>query len=551
MKYLFGFCFVAAVGCTPPPASDNSPHIPGRTTTASALGLVPGDEVVDVVLGVHMRDRARLVALVDQRGGPGAALSPADIAERFGPTADDYATVVAWAEANGLTVTRQTISRTTLSLRGTASVISRAFGVQLRQYKDSRGVFRAPASEPAALQRGGALYGLVDGVIGLDTAARYRPHNRNVGSGSAPHPNAGFTSPQSPAQLRSRYGVDATTNPATGGPYLGEGATLVLLGSGYAPSPTRDLDKFLAHFGQATTTTRSAQYTQVFVGGANRNPVDEAQQEYGENCLDACVALGMAPKVDVVHIFVAQNAGGLFADGISFAINNVPQAHAVSVSYGTCERIAAFETALLDSLFTQALAQGQTWFFSSGDYGTDDCQDGPGNKVLTVEWPASSPHTFGVGGTQLNATTGVEEGWFGSGGGLSEVFLRPSYQDNATPYPMQNARNVPDVAALAGDPAVSDYEMGALTAEEGTSAAAPMWGATWAILDQARGYTGSTNPHERIYSLGANNATVPVFTDPTTGANPGTGSAGYNCLTGYDLVTGWGSPNLPALIANY
>src|SRR6185369_11348168 len=144
----------------------------------------------------------------------------------------------------------------------------------------------------------------------------------------------------------------------------------------------------------------------------------------------------------------------LFTDGISYIVNQHPEAHAVSVSYGSCERGVAQEAAVINTLFEQALAEGQTWFFASGDTGTDACRDGSGNKHLDAGWPGSSPFAVGVGGTMIG-TGGVEVTWNenatgggAGGGGPSEIFSKPAYQQGKTPA--DGARDTPDLSAIAG-----------------------------------------------------------------------------------------------------
>jgi kumamolisin len=198
-------------------------------------------------------------------------------------------------------------------------------------------------------------------------------------------------------------------------------------------------------------------------------------------------------------------------------------------------------------LLSQAKAEGQAWFTASGDDGTDGCQDGPGNDVLSVDWPSASPYVISVGGTQISG--GKEIAWAGSGGGQSEIVPKPAFQTGIGPYPNDGARDVPDVAALAGGPGVNTYSQGKIYASEGTSAAAPIWAGVWAVLDQAKGGTGFPMGTERLYQLGAAKSTA--FHDIANG-NSGNGTTpGYAAIAGYDLATGWGTPNLPQLIGSW
>jgi subtilase family serine protease len=298
--------------------------------------------------------------------------------------------------------------------------------------------------------------------------------------------------------------------------------------------------------------TSASNYLQVQLGGANRDDVTSAQNEQVENVLDAEMVLSMAPLANVVHVITATNSPGLFSDGISYIVNQVPKAHAVTVSYGGCERGASQDMPVLDTLMEQAQAEGQQWFFASGDTGTDGCRDGSDNKHITAGWPTSSPFVVGVGGTQVGSG-GVEVVWnqnstgIGAGGGApSEVFLKPAYQMGKTPD--DNARDTPDVSAIAGGGGVFIGFQGRHVPVYGTSAATPIVAGAWALVDQGKGGGGITDALTKLYAIGASNA----FNDVTSGDNggPDDASPGYHAGPGYDLATGLGTPNVVNLIAN-
>jgi kumamolisin len=260
----------------------------------------------------------------------------------------------------------------------------------------------------------------------------------------------------------------------------------------------------------------------------------------------------MAPYATIYQVMTATNGVGLFADGISFIVNKHAAAHAVTVSYGTCERGAAGEMPVMNSMFMQAKAEGQQWFFASGDTGTDGCRDGSGNKIISAGWPASSPYVVGVGGTGVQTgTTEIVWDWgdaFGgaTGGGPSESLDKPAFQMTVTPN--DGARDEPDVAALAGAPGVVVVLDGTANGFGGTSAATPIWAGCWALLEQGKGHKTITNGLETIYTLGKAGT---GFHDITSGNNGGPGdtpTGGYAAAAGYDLSTGWGSPNVAALI---
>ena len=160
----------------------------------------------------------------------------------------------------------------------------------------------------------------------------------------------------------------------------------------------------------------------------------------------------------------------------------------------------------MNSMFMQAKAEGQQWFFAAGDSGTDGCRDGTGNKIVSAGWPASSPYVVGVGGTEVKTgTTELVWDWGSTiggatGGGASESFDKPSFQTGVGPGASDGARDEPDVAALAGGPGVIVYLDGSAAGYGGTSAATPMWAGVWAI-EQAKGHKTITNGLETLYTL--------------------------------------------------
>jgi kumamolisin len=112
--------------------------------------------------------------------------------------------------------------------------------------------------------------------------------------------------------------------------------------------------------------------------------------------------------------------------------------------------------------------------------------------------------------------------------------------------PNDGARDTPDVAAIAGGAGVWIAYNNAHHGVGGTSAAAPMWAGAWALVDQGKGGKGITDALTKIYSIGASGA----FNDITVGNNGGPDglSAGYPAGPGYDLATGWGTPNVANMI---
>jgi len=195
-------------------------------------------------------------------------------------------------------------------------------------------------------------------------------------------------------------------------------------------------------------------------------------------------------------------------------------------------------------------AQGQTYFNASGDDSTWSSREN--------EWPADNDYVVGVGGTDLTTTKAAgpwasETAWSDSGGGISPNKIAiPAWQQlsgviNSSNKGSTTYRNGPDVSANANFTFYTCADQEACLANEygGTSFATPMWAGFIALVNQqlkANGdaYVGFLDP--TIYAQNITSDYVTDFHDITSGK-----SGSYSAVTGYDLVTGWGSPK-PALI---
>jgi len=211
----------------------------------------------------------------------------------------------------------------------------------------------------------------------------------------------------------------------------------------------------------------------------------------------------------------------------------------ISISLGLGEKeMSSGEITTQNAKYLRLKTLGVNVFVSSGDGGSNP--DG----ILQTEYAASNPNVIGVGGTSLvlSATGSVvsETAWNGSGGGISTLFTKPTYQLSTG-----SNRLVPDVSATA-DPIYGalvilngrGYQFG------GTSLSAPIWAGICALINDARKRNGNRNsigflpPY--LYPLISSNK----FRDITSGTN-GT----YSASIGYDKVTGLGSPNITNLIS--
>jgi subtilase family serine protease len=257
-----------------------------------------------------------------------------------------------------------------------------------------------------------------------------------------------------------------------------------------------------------------------------------------EESLDIEWAHAEAPGAKIVLVEASSSSNSALFTAVNAA--NSLGATEVSMSRGGGE--SASETGN-DSHFTHA---GTFYTASAGDSGHG------------VIYPSASPNVIAVGGTTLNGCSGTscagftsETTWSGSGGGISADEAIPTFQSNYT-GPVSGAatiraltgskRGVPDVSFEANpSTGVSVYDSTAFEGQSGwwtlggTSVGAPNWAGVLAAGKAA----GSTALEGNTAIYGGGYKTN--LRDITSGTN---GSCGTDCTagTGYDLVTGLGSP---------
>src|SRR3989475_6321567 len=149
-----------------------------------------------------------------------------------------------------------------------------------------------------------------------------------------------------------------------------------------------------------------------------------------------------------------------------------------------------------------------------------------------------------------------------TGGGVSSLYERPSYQKHLSDSfstilgssVKADGRLTPDVsfnAAAQGGVLSFLGFLGVWAVFSGTSASSPAWAAIIALLDQKNGGpVGFIN--SAIYSLAASGKSSDAFHDITQGENSDTagqlGVDGFAAGKGYDLTTGWGTPDVAHFI---
>jgi Chitobiase/beta-hexosaminidase C-terminal domain len=313
--------------------------------------------------------------------------------------------------------------------------------------------------------------------------------------------------------------------------------------AGSATASTSGTNYVLSYTPQSGGSTYTIPVNNVLLDGATGAPV---MGDDSEQVLDIAQAVSMAPGLSQVRVYI----GNLDSDILN-AIASENIARQVSISWAW----SPDDPDVDDVFFEEMAAQGQSVFAASGDYGAYDF------IVASLFFPAEDPYVTAVGGTSLQ-TSGPggawvsETAWDRSGGGISpDLFDLPSWQTGvatSSNHGSASYRNVPDVA-MEADFDNYDCDMGSCSGGwGGTSFAAPRWAGYMALVNQKAQTEGEPplgflNP--ALYSIGEGASYATAFHDITEGNNGSFGQQSYfYAVSGYDLVTGLGSPAGGAMV---
>lgn len=458
-----------------------------------------------------------------------------------------------------------------LRIRGTAATVERVFAPGLGRYRnDEQGEFIGRDGEisiPAGLEHS------VSGVFGLDKrrVARRRgaPRHPGVEDGLLPAADdrsgvAGVSTAAAltPAQVASHYRFPAGTG-------AGQTVAIAEFGGGYFAS---DLNTFCQRQGTPLPVV-----TPVSVNGAElltleqieQLPAQQRQQQLDDSVevnMDVQIVAGLAPAARILVYFSDFDEQG-WVDMLDEVIDQKPAgALTLSVSWGLAEDDpdwSAGAVQAIDQRLQAAAAIGITVCAAAGDDGSADQED---DGRAHVDFPASSPHALAVGGTMLDGEVDVvwwqapgertSSGGGATGGGVSTIFPKPSWQDGVEVASINPdsivGRIVPDIAALAGPPYYELIFMGQDAPNGGTSGATPTWASLLALMAASATPWRPAFMAPLLYAAGPDGKTVGAAgcVDVISGNNiSSTLGRGYSAGPGFDAVSGWGVPDGVALLA--
>jgi kumamolisin len=461
-------------------------------------------------------------------------LSREEFALTHGASAADLEKIRAFAEDYHLKIASEDRASRTVKLSGTVEAFNEAFGANLRRYQHASGAYRC---RTGILTIPADLESIVQGVLGLDNRPQAKAHFRSRKKQPQVNAQAADVS-YSPVQVAKAYGFPSGSTATGAGQCIG----VIELGGGYNST---DLDSFFTNLG-----IKTPKVTAVSVDGGANSPTGDPSGADGEVELDVEVAGAIAPAAQIAAYF-APNTDQGFIDAVTTAVHDAKlKPSIVSISWGGPESSWTEQSRdALNSACEDASTMGVTVLAASGD---DGSSDGSADGTPAVDFPAASPFVIACGGTKLTLSGSVisgEQVWNdlsanegATGGGVSEVFALPTFQQTAKVPKAPNGfvgRGVPDVAGNA-DPETG-YNVvvdGQPTVIGGTSAVAPLWAGLLALINQSLG-TNVGYFNALLYSAKAQ----ATFHDVTAGNN-----GSYSAGPGWDACTGLGTPNGAALL---
>lgn len=531
-------------------------HVPEAIRRLTATGRLSATNELHLAIGVPLRDAAGLEKFLADVYDPVSQnyrrfLTPEEFTARFSATAADYVAVKEFARTNGFKISSEHGNRLLLSVTGKVGDVERAFHLKLNRFKhptEAREFF-APDVEPAVDN-----YLRVADVQGLSDYSRPHPKGRRMDA------SAILTTKSGSGSGGAYLGDDFRNAYASGTTLTGAGQQVGLLQfDGFYAS---DIAAYAAAAGGGRT---NIVIQTVLIGGFNGLPgnVSGGNEEVS---LDIEMAMAMAPGLSKIVVFEAASAN-LVNDMLAVMVTNTAIKQ-FSCSWGW----TGGTNATTESHFLQMAALGQSFFNASGD--SDAFAGGSANDVDNLSQPNSpsfSPNITQVGGTVLSMSgsgvsflsetnwndnvTNSRGGYWGSSGGVTTNFTIPSWQTNLSSMTNNRGstakRNIPDVALTAANCYVK-YGNGNSGPYGGTSAAAPLWAGFMALVNQQAALAGKSSAgfiNPAVYAIGKSANYTNCFHDITVGNNFWPNSpTNFPAVVGYDLCTGWGTPNGANLI---
>jgi subtilase family serine protease len=500
---------------------------------AAFVGQLAANQSLRLTIALPLRNQPQLTALLQSISDPQSPayhrfLSVQEFTDQFGPSQSDYDAVISFAQANGFAVTNTSSNHMIVDVTGTVADVEQAFHVRMGVYRHptENRTFYATDQEPTP-----DLPFRLWHVSGLDNFSIPHPASLTKATAAKSHPTG--SGPEGNfigSDMRAAYYGDGALD--------GSGQSIGL--AEFGGYNHHDIDNYF----ETVSEPLNVPVIGISTDGSSLDCFGSCDDT--EQALDIEEAISMAPGMSQIRVYVA----GDTSDNGDVDIFNQMATDDISKSLSCSWGWDPADPSSDDPIFQEFAAQGQNLFIASGDTGAY-------KKKSVGVYPADDAYVTSVGGTDLTTdepggSWESETAWSDSGGGISpDQILIPSYQTTAGVITAGNKgskkyRNSPDVAAEADLDNYICYDGICEGGWGGTSFSAPRWAGYLALANQQsqadNGYTlGFINP--TLYSIGLSPSYDSSFHDIIHGSN-----ATYSARKGYDLLTGWGSPNGSGLI---
>ncbi len=564
---------------------------PKLAETMIAAGGLEASRTLAMSVTLALRNQAQLEQLLADQQNPSSPeyhhfLTPEEFAARFGPA--DFDSVRDWLVSEGFQVNAVNRATRVIQFAGTVAQAEHTFAVAIQRFD---GAAFGPANDPQIPARFAGVIGHIHGLDNLSASA------------------AGVMARDiQPVAQTSEAPVDAAAGSSAPGlrvngfnrPFFGAGdfytfynetpliasglkgaSCIGLVGdSRYAPGAVAAFNSKFRLGASHITTVLADPGNPQFNG-------DEVEAD-----LDVEWSHAVAPGA-ATRFYLGNDATfqvDPIADAIAAAVSE-DQCPVISISFGFCGAPDNFYTGVLDPLFMQAAAQGQSIITITHDDGAAYLQFDPtlqrcvaGNSAAVSEM-AADPNVTAMSGTAFtpnfnpsgndvghvpervwnDPADGIGSGG-ATGGGVSSIFAKPAFQSGAG-VPNDGKRDVPDLSLIASPNFPGSFFVASRSCANaktgctgkgglidgmigGTSLSAPTFAGIANLISQATG-AGLGNMDPTIYSLANHDLAGSGFRDVTTGNNTFNGVSGFTAGADYDLCTGWGTIDAATFVAAY
>lgn len=595
------FATIALVAALPALSMAQTVKMSGTITSRVSAMTTVGhlDPLKQLTLDVRfaLRNRAELQHLLAAQITPGSPgyhqwITPQEFDRRFGANERDFASVKKWLGANRFQIIGGSRAEGYIRFLGNVATAEHAFNTRLDDFGDGK---FANVTEPEIPAR---FAGVIGDILGMQNLGYIQPAfqasklkqpielaapKRDMEGESVPDfffPPFGPSFIFGPPDFHAFYNENPLLNAGNTGASSND-CIGIFASSNIFPEPSQAtiLTDYFQFFSQYTAFSTIPSVTIDLSSGSDPGvgtifPLWGGAGD-GEAYLDIEAAHTIAPGAPItLYVVDFKRNFDAFFDGVT-AMTRENKCSVLSFSSILCHWPTSYLVNTLGDLFLRAQANGQSVFVASGDAGSDTCGAGFPN----VNELAANPFVTAVGGTEAvvppfddnGFATGYsyESAWEHGGGGISALFKKPWWQVGVPGTSNDHFRDLPDVAALSGEPGMLEAwdsrdakgkpsPVPVYGRIGGTSLSAPLWAGFARVLQSANGgkRLGSLNPI--IWKLGQQGSEASGFHDITSGSNTTTrvnrielSVPGYSAAPGYDMVTGWGSIDANAFVPAY